>query len=392
MELPMTTAFELGKLTAMVKMADEQKLKKLRESLADAPPASPAAKFEFDRAMKKMPAPVAGNQPAGNQPTGAPATAAPFANMNPILTPAMATAKFVAPAVARFAAPAANAYKADKYDYAATGKELREMPRQIADRNALRQHYDNYFQGQVIPNELKKFSPRVSQYLADENVDTRQHFNTWRNHGELKGMRPTVPPPNLQQLQMQGFMPSFAETPHWRNEVDRYTSELKNMTKGDRFPSGPGGAENNYFGGRGEQAWGYSDWQHQPEHVRKAYSFIGATPILNNVYSGLHNLADRPADWNRMKSQIPERLQEVSPFDSSNALRSEYENESKKFVGNAMRKLPYMTPYTDSSRPMDREINPWVPGAIEFDNGRILDANLEQITRQRSRPDRRGLQ
>jgi hypothetical protein len=73
-------------------------------------------------------------------------------------------------------------------------------------------------------------------------------------------------------------------------------------------------------------------------------------------------------------------------------LRSEYENESKKFVGNAMRKLPYMTPYTDSSRPMDREINPWVPGATEFDNGRILDANLEQITRQRSRPDRRGLQ
>ena len=382
----MITASELGKLAATVKTAEEQKIKKLRESLADAPPASPAAKFEFDRAMKKIPAPAAGNQPAGNQPTGAPATAtaAPFANMHPILAPAMAAARFVAPAV--------NAYKADEHDYNATGKQMREMPRQIADRNALRQHYDNYFQGQVIPSELKKFSPRVSKYLADENVNMGQHFNTWRNYGELKGIRPTVPPPNLEQLQMQGFTPSFAKTPYWRDEVDRYTSELKAMKKGDRFPQGPGGAENNHFGNRGEQAWGYSDWENEPEHVRKAYSFIGATPVLNKAYSGLHNLADRPADWNRIKSQIPQRLQEVSPFDPSNSLRSEYENESQKFVGNRMRKLPYMTPYEEPRRPMDRELNPWIPGAFELDGGRILDANVEQITRQRSRPDRRGLQ
>lgn len=42
--------------------ADEttnQRLKKLRESLNDAAPASPAAKFEFDRAMKKIPEPAA---------------------------------------------------------------------------------------------------------------------------------------------------------------------------------------------------------------------------------------------------------------------------------------------------------------------------------------------
>ena len=382
----MITASELGRLAATVKTAEEQKIKKLRESLADAPPASPAAKFEFDRAMKKIPAPAAGNQPAGNQPTGAPATAtaAPFANMHPILAPAMAAARFVAPAV--------NAYKADKHDYNATGKQMREMPRQIADRNALRQHYDNYFQGQVIPSELKKFSPRVSKYLAEENVNMGQHFNTWRNYGELKGIRPTVPPPNLEQLQMQGFTPSFAKTPYWRDEVDRYTSELKAMKKGDRFPQGPGGAENNHFGNRGEQAWGYSDWENEPEHVRKAYSFIGATPVLNKAYSWLHNLADRPADWNRIKSQIPQRLQEVSPFDPSNSLRSEYENESQKFVGNRMRKLPYMTPYEEPRRPMDRELNPWIPGAFELDGGRILDANVEQITRQRSRPDRRGLQ
>jgi len=395
----MITASELGKLAARVKVAEEQNLKKLRESLKDAPPASPAAKFEFDRAMKKIPEPAAGAPPAavppaagpptGNRPASTSPASAPFANMHPILAPAMAAARFVAPAV--------NEYKADKHEYDSTGKQMREMPRQIADRNALREHYDNYFQGQVIPSELKKFSPRVQKYLEEENVNTGQHFNTWRNHGELKGIRPTVPPPNLQQLQMQGFMPSFAQTPHWRNEVDRYTSELKNMRKGDRFPEGPGGAENNYFGNRGAQEWGYSDWQNQPEHVRKAYSFIGATPILNKAYSGLHNLADRPADWNRIKSQIPGRLQEVSPFDPSNSLRSEYENESKKFVGNAMSKLRYMTPHEDPRRPMDREINPWVPGAIEFDSGpskRILDANLEQITREREklRPDKRGLQ
>jgi hypothetical protein len=51
--------------------ADEttnQRLKKLRESLSDAAPASPAAKFEFDRAMKKIPEPAAAAPPAAPTP------------------------------------------------------------------------------------------------------------------------------------------------------------------------------------------------------------------------------------------------------------------------------------------------------------------------------------
>ena len=54
----MITASELGKLAARVKVAEEQNLKKLRESLSDTA-ISPAAKFEFDRAMKKIPEPAA---------------------------------------------------------------------------------------------------------------------------------------------------------------------------------------------------------------------------------------------------------------------------------------------------------------------------------------------
>jgi hypothetical protein len=64
--------------------ADEttsQRLKKLRESLSDAAPASPAAKFEFDRAMKKIPEPAAAAPPAAVPPVAPPA--APPADNRP---------------------------------------------------------------------------------------------------------------------------------------------------------------------------------------------------------------------------------------------------------------------------------------------------------------------
>jgi hypothetical protein len=62
--------------------ADEttsQRLKKLRESLSDAAPASPAAKFEFDRAMKKIPEPAV--------PPVAPPAAPPVDNRPAVPTP-----------------------------------------------------------------------------------------------------------------------------------------------------------------------------------------------------------------------------------------------------------------------------------------------------------------
>jgi hypothetical protein len=56
-----------------------QRLKKLRESLSDAAPASPAAKFEFDRAMKKIPEPAV--------PPVAPPVAPPVDNRPAVPTP-----------------------------------------------------------------------------------------------------------------------------------------------------------------------------------------------------------------------------------------------------------------------------------------------------------------
>jgi hypothetical protein len=60
-----------------------QRLKKLRESLSDAAPASPAAKFEFDRAMKKIPEPAV--PPVA--PPAAPPAAPPVDNRPAVPTP-----------------------------------------------------------------------------------------------------------------------------------------------------------------------------------------------------------------------------------------------------------------------------------------------------------------